>query len=80
MTFEQPSAVDQLRGYLSQQGIETELKLNGRLYVLFSQEQFADRAKSDLLAKKVNSALVEFGKLTRQRTSHDAITEQVKKE
>jgi len=80
MTFgaSQPREVDVLRGYLSQQGIDTELKLSGQSYVLYSQEQFADKTKSTALAAKINKALAEFGKLSRQKMPQDAFTEQVR--
>jgi len=80
MTFgsSQPRDVDMLRGYLSQQGIDTELKVSNQSYILYSQEKFADKAKSAGLASKINKALAEFGKLSRQKMPQDAFTELVR--
>ena len=80
MTFgaAEPRDVDVLRGFLSQQGIETDLKLTNQSYILFSQDQFAEKAKSNALAVRVNKALVEYGKMTHKPVRNDALSEPVK--
>jgi len=74
----QPSAVDPLRGFLQQAGIETEDVPGRGVHVLYSLEQFTDKKKSDELGAKIRKQLEAFEKQARQRTSKDAYSEQIK--
>jgi len=80
LSVSQPDVVDRLRGYLVQQGIETDLETRGGFHVLYSRQEFPDRKKSDDLAERVNGRLEEFEKQTRTPTSKDAYSIQVTKE
>lgn len=74
----QPSAVDQLRDFLQQNGIETEDVPGRGAHVLYSLEQFADKKKSDDLAARIRKQLEAFEKLTHRRASKDAYSELIK--
>jgi hypothetical protein len=74
----QPSAVDELRDFLQQDGVETE-DLPGRgVHVLYSKDQFADKKKAEEFAAKINKQMETFQKKTRHKTSRDARPELVK--
>jgi hypothetical protein len=72
-----PRDADSLRGYLERQGIETELKQVNQAYVLFSQEQSAEKAQAEALAVRINQALRDFAKLTRKMGVPDAFAEPI---
>ena len=72
-------AADELRAYLSQHGIETELEITRGNYVLFSAVH-GDSRKAKDLADQINKRLEDFEKDTRIPTSHDAYPVPVKKE
>jgi hypothetical protein len=76
----QPDAIDKMRTFLSQKGIETELDTRAGYYVLYSRDRFPDKRKSDECAAQINKQLDAFEKATRIPTSKDAYSIQVTKE
>ncbi|MBM4017384.1 MAG: hypothetical protein FJ288_03505 [Planctomycetes bacterium] len=80
LAVSQPEAIDKMRAFLSQKGVETELDTRSGYYVLYSRDRFADKRKSDDLAAEINRQLGEFEKSTRIPTSKDAYSILVTKE
>lgn len=80
LAVSQPDAIDKMRAFLSQKGIETELDTRGGYYVLYGSDRFSDKRKSDDLAAEINKQLEAFEKSTRIPTSRDAYTIQITKE
>jgi hypothetical protein len=80
LAVSQPDAIDKMRAFLSQKGIETELDTRGGFYILYSSDRFPDKKKSDELAAQINKQLEAFEKSTRIPTSRDAYSIQITKE
>jgi hypothetical protein len=80
LAVSQPDAIDKMRAFLSQKGIETELDSRGGFYILYSSDRFPDKKKSDALAAEINKQLEAFEKSTRIPTSRDAYSIQITKE
>jgi len=71
------TVIDDLRAFLAGSGIQTELESRGGYHVLYSEQQFPDKTKSDELAGQINKQLEAYEKQTRRPTSKDAYTVQI---
>ena len=80
LAVSQPDAIDKMRAFLSQKGIETELDSRGGFYILYSSDRFPDKKKSDALAAEINKQLEAFEKSAHIPTSKDAYSIQITKE
>jgi hypothetical protein len=80
LSVSQSHAVDQLRDYLAQRGVETDLEARGGNYILFSRERFPDLRKSDEAVAQVRKWLGAFEKEFRIPTSKDAYSVKMTKE
>ena len=80
LSVSQPDAIDKLRTFLSQKGVETDLETRGGFYMLYSRERFPDKKKSDELAAQIKKQLEAFEKQTKIPTATDAYSVEVKKE